>query len=77
MQVAFLYLEHSLQTMPFMSMAVLRSKSALEAAYGRVEAGLAVDTPKLACLRNLLKTPVTSGGQQEKQGRKILILADR
>ncbi|GAQ80757.1 hypothetical protein KFL_000610350 [Klebsormidium nitens] len=76
-RVAFLYLEHSLQTMPFMSMAVLKSKSALETAYGRVEAGLAIDTPKLACLRDLLKAAVTSGGRRDEQERKILIFADR
>lgn len=71
--MAYLYLEHSLQTMPFMSMAVLKSQSALETAYGKVEAGLATDTPKLRCLRDVLKIR----GQEEGTERKILILADR
>jgi hypothetical protein len=76
-QVAYLYLEHSVQSMPFLSMAVLRSKNALEAAYSKVEAGLAVDTPKLKRLHDILKTAAKSSEERPEAEGKILILADR
>eukprot|EP00897_Mesotaenium_endlicherianum_P003357 jgi/Mesen1/3049/ME000018S02359 len=77
-KVAHLYLEHSLQTMPFIKGDLVDSCRALAAYYSRVEAAALQDHPKLSALFTVLQE-----AQAEEKLRdtelpfKVLIIADK